>query len=248
MSKPIYWITGASSGIGLALVQHYIKTEPQAVIVASSRSQDKLEEAFSTYQNVFILPVDITTETAVDHAAAIIEQQFGYISHLFLNAGNCEYIDELPLDTALIKRIIDVNLMGSIHCINSSLRLLEKSPSRAQIIGIGSQVIFAPFARAEAYGASKAAFDYLLQSLRIDLLAKQIDVTLIYPGFIKTPLTDKNDFPMPFLLSSDKAARHIAYATKKRKRQYSFPKRLRTLLFLSRLLPKHWDNLMEHNS
>jgi len=109
---------------------------------------------------------------------------------------------------------------------------------------VASQATAAPFPRAEAYGASKAALQYFFDSLRLDLASENIDVCVVNPGFVDTPLTRRNDFDMPFLMDADKAAGLIVDKLQSRPRQFSFPLRLSLLLGLARLLPSAWQKLV----
>jgi short-subunit dehydrogenase len=113
------------------------------------------------------------------------------------------------------------------------------------VVFVSSSATILPFPRSEAYGASKAGMDYLAKSLRLDLVSNDISVTLVHPGFIKTPLTDKNDFSMPFLLTSEEAAQRIVKGVKAQKNYIHFPKRLTLLLKLFSLLPSSlWQSLI----
>jgi short-subunit dehydrogenase len=112
---------------------------------------------------------------------------------------------------------------------------------------VASQVTNAPFAKAEAYGASKAALQYFFNSLRIDLAPENIDVSVVNPGFVDTPLTRKNDFDMPFLMDVDDAAQRIIKQLSSRPRSYSFPKRLQALLLTSRLMPGTWQKMVSRD-
>ena len=104
-----------------------------------------------------------------------------------------------------------------------------------------------PFPRSEAYGASKAGVDYLANSLRLDLAKHDIDVTLVHPGFVRTPLTDKNDFAMPFLLTSEQAAHRMIVGIEKRKKYLHFPKRLTLTMKLLAFLPASlWQRLISN--
>ncbi|MFT5811739.1 MAG: short-subunit dehydrogenase, partial [Rubritalea sp.] len=126
-----------------------------------------------------------------------------------------------------------------------ALPLLRSShASRPHIVAIASLVTSAPFPRSEAYGASKAALQYFFDSLRHDLVADNIDVTVVNPGFIDTPLTQKNNFDMPFLMDVDQAANRIIKNIASRPRVYSFPKRLQGLLLISKLLPRVWQKMV----
>ncbi len=104
------------------------------------------------------------------------------------------------------------------------------------------------FPRSEAYGASKAGMDYLANSLRLDLAKNDISVTLVHPGFIKTPLTDKNDFSMPFLLTSEEAAERIFNGVNAKSNYLHFPKRLTFLLKAFSFLPSSlWQKIILRN-
>ena len=240
------WITGASSGIGKALCLHYQQTGFK--VIASSRNNVDLQEAFATYSNIFCLPCDVSDEADVHRAATIIEQRFSNLSHVCVNAGLCEYVDVMPIDVAQFQKILNVNVIGAVNTVNAALPLLHKTATESgingHIIAMGSQVIFAPFTRSEMYGASKAALNYLMQSWRLDLAESAIDVSIIHPGFVDTPLTRKNSFSMPFLQTPEQAAIKIATAVAKRKRSFVFPKRLYATLLLSRIFPQFWQTLM----
>ncbi|NES09786.1 SDR family NAD(P)-dependent oxidoreductase, partial [Pseudomonas laurentiana] len=109
------------------------------------------------------------------------------------------------------------------------------------LVAIGSSVTFLPLPRAGAYGASKAGLRYLIDSLRIDLDRQGIAVTLVSPGFVDTPLTQRNDFPMPLRWSAEKAARHIAQKLERRPYEVAFPALFIACLKLLGHLPKHWQ-------
>ena len=136
---------------------------------------------------------------------------------------------------------MEINFHAAVGCIEAALPLLRAPGSaRPHLVAVASQVTAAPLPRAEAYGASKAALQYFCDSLRIDLAADGIDVTVVNPGFVDTPLTRKNDFPMPFLMDADRAARLIVRGLVARPLRLDFPRRLKFLLGLSRWLPGLW--------
>lgn len=228
----IVLITGATSGIGLALYQHYSKLGYQ--VITCGRNRQKLEEL--TPHAAMHLVFDVNDVNAVKTAA----EKIGYIDILILNAGTCLYIDNAKqFDGNSFREVINTNLvaMGALlECF------LPKVVSGGQLALISSSATILPFARAEAYGASKAGIDYLANSLRIDLTRELIDVCLIHPGFIKTPLTDKNNFPMPFLITAEQAAERIYQGIKRRKHYLHFPKRLTLLLKLFALLPQSFSS------
>lgn len=235
--RPLIWITGASSGLGLQLVLDYLDRGYR--VIASSRNiesnQRLLKEA-----HCFLLAVDISSKESLAHAQDVILDQFGFLDKLIVNAGTCEYATSLPYDLSMWERIYQTNLWGAIATINTALPLLKKSRQKPQIVGIGSMAFFAPFSKAAFYGASKAGLDYFLKALQVDLYPHNIDVSIIHPGFIKTPLTDKNTFSMPFILSVEKASALVVDAIESRKKYFYFPKRLRYILRLSQLFPSLW--------
>lgn len=221
-------ITGATSGIGLALAQDYAK---ERKVIACGRSAEKLEHYYSNLNNVSKLCFDICSKSQVLASA----DELGELELIILNAGDCEYMDEVvPFDSEKFERIIKINVVGLGYCLDA---FLPKLKSGGQLVIISSSAVIVPFPRAQAYGASKAAVSYLARSLAVDLVAKKIDVTLVEPGFVKTPLTEKNDFDMPFLVPVDKAAKIIAKGISDRKAEVRFPTSLMLMLHLLAQLP-----------
>ena len=236
------WITGATSGIGYSLALAFANNHNTVII--SGRNKDKLNEMTSMFSSMRSVQFDVTSRHEIDRVKNELALISPTIDRVILAAGNCEYLsfknpenDDENLD--IVERIMQVNLVGMVNCIHAALGLL-KNANNPHIVGICSLASEAPFPRAEAYGASKAAAKYLLESLRIDLGVYNIDVTTILPGFVDTPLTRKNNFSMPFLMSADTACKRILGATSKRKMHYAFPKRLAFILWLARLFPRTW--------
>jgi len=237
------WITGASSGLGRSLALTLAAQGNQVIV--SARSRDELEKLAGQSDNITALACDITSVDSVQAAAARIFESCGSLDQVILNAGSCEYLDFPHPDWEALRRVMEINYFGSANCVRAALPLLRQSElARPHLVVIASQVTAAPFARAEAYGASKAALQYFCASLRIDLACENIDVTVVNPGFVDTPLTRKNDFPMPFLMDVDQAAKRIVKNIGSRPRSYSFPRRLSALLLLSKLMPGYWQKSM----
>jgi NAD(P)-dependent dehydrogenase (short-subunit alcohol dehydrogenase family) len=164
---------------------------------------------------------------------------------VILNAGTCEYLDLPQFDPQLFHRVFATNVQGAVNSLSIALPLLRKNArGLRQIVAVSSLSSLLPLPRAEAYGASKAALDYLFTSLRIDLVTSNIDVTLVQPGFVETPLTAKNDFHMPGLISSTRAAAEILWAIEKRKKLHRFPRRLAWPLIMLRNLSSVWENFI----
>ncbi|AZQ82969.1 SDR family NAD(P)-dependent oxidoreductase [Colwellia sp. Arc7-635] len=231
-AKRTILITGATSGIGESLLHHYLANDYQ--VIACGRNKAKLKQLADSHADVIPVAFDITDSEQIKAAAAELKQ-IARIDILMFNAGDCRYIDNAKaFDGELFASVIATNLQSLGYLLQY---FLPKVDAGGQVVFISSSATLLPFPRAEAYGASKAGIDYLANSLRIDLKAQDIAVTLVHPGFIKTPLTDKNDFSMPFLLSSQQAASRIYQGVSAKKSYLHFPKRLTLLLKLLALFP-----------
>ncbi|WP_133407609.1 SDR family NAD(P)-dependent oxidoreductase [Parashewanella tropica] len=229
-------ITGASSGIGEALYHQYLKYDYH--VIACGRNAQKLNDLTQGHLNSKTLCFDVTDHQQVIESTKDLEQ----LDILILNAGDCKYIDDAKhFDAHSFKHNIETNLISVGYLLES---LLPKLKNGGQLVLVSSSVTILPFPRAEGYGTSKAGMDYLAKSLMLDLRHYNIDVSLVHPGFVKTPLTDKNDFPMPFLITATQAAEAIFNGVSKRERYIHFPKRLTLLLRILSLLPISWWSKM----
>jgi NAD(P)-dependent dehydrogenase (short-subunit alcohol dehydrogenase family) len=227
-------ITGASSGIGLALAQHYIR-EGFAVI-ACGRNEQNLAKISSATPLVFDITDIGQVSVASLHLQQLLKDNGWKLHHIILNAGSCEYIDDaMHFDSALFSRVINTNVVAMGYCLDHFLPLLSRG---AQLGLMSSSATYLPFPRAEAYGASKAAIGYLGRSLRVDLAQHGIGVSVICPGFVKTPLTAKNDFAMPMQISAEQAATEIFNGMQRQRREIHFPTKFTWLLKLASLLPE----------
>ena len=228
-------ITGATSGIGERLATDYAALGWK--VIACGRNVGKLAN-LSEHDNISSLAFDMSDSREVQEAADKIEQELDLV---ILNAGTCEYMDDIKqFDTELFRRVINSNVLGTADCIAA---FLPKIPSGGQLALMGSSASFFPFSRAQAYGASKAAIAYLAQSLAVDLAKYAIAVSLISPGFVETPLTNKNDFEMPMKISVDQASSEIIQGLEKRKKHVTTPRLFTFLLGLFGKLPfsiQHW--------
>ncbi|AXV66999.1 SDR family NAD(P)-dependent oxidoreductase (plasmid) [Pseudoalteromonas lipolytica] len=219
-------ITGATSGIGEALAYKYADAGEQ--VIACGRNTDKLAK-LSSHSNIERCEFDATNLQDI-RSSTVAYTQF---DRVILNAGNCEYIDDARnFDSALFTRVVTTNLLSMGFCLEA---LLPKIKPGGQLVIVSSSVTYLPLPRSQAYGASKAGVSYLANSLAVDL--NDVDVTLVHPGFVKTPLTDKNDFPMPMAVSAEKAASYIYKGVEKRRKEVHFPYRFTLILKLLRMLP-----------
>ncbi|MCL5043556.1 MAG: SDR family NAD(P)-dependent oxidoreductase [Gammaproteobacteria bacterium] len=221
MTPQRIWLTGASSGIGQALARELAAAGHQLALTA--RRREPLEELAAEFPGqIEVLPADMTELDQVLAVGQALDDKWGALDLAILNAGTCEYVDVAQFDSTLFARVMAANVQGTVHCIEAALPLLRKG-NQPRLVGVGSSVTFCPLPRAEAYGASKAAMRYLFQSLELDLAQWNIGVSLVSPGFVETPLTAQNDFPMPMQVSSEQAARKIVKGIARGQREIRFP-------------------------
>lgn len=215
------WLTGASSGLGAALAE--LLLQRGARLAVSARRSEPLEALAARFpQQVLVVPGDLGDPLQVHAIGERIARSWGALDMVILNAGTCEYLEVARFEAALVERVVRANLFSASYCIEAALPLLRLG-QQPLLVGIGSSVTYLALPRAEAYGASKAGLRYLLEALRIDLAAEGIDVTLVSPGFIDTPLTRQNDFPMPMRWPAARAARHIVARLQRRPLEIAFP-------------------------
>lgn len=228
------WLTGASSGIGAALAEVLLQQGQHLAV--SARNAQALQILATRYpQQVLLAPGDLSDAEQVRAICERIGQQWGVLDQVILNAGTCEYIEVEHFEADLVERVMRANLLSASYCVEAALPLLRQS-QRPHLVAVSSSVTYLPLPRAGAYGASKAALRYLFESLRIDLAASDIAVTLVSPGFVDTPLTQKNDFPMPMRWPAEKAARHIIERLEQRPLEIAFPRLfIASLILLSHL-------------
>lgn len=226
-------ITGATSGIGNGLALSYAREGHN--VIAVGRNSNALSNL--SKQGIYTIQLDLVDLDAVRAAFIKLATDFPVLDLAILNAGNCEYVDVHHFDAAMIKRVMDANVISLANSIEQVLPLLKKS-SVKHLVGVASMAGYLPLSRAEAYGASKAAANYMLESFAIDLKEDGFIVSVVNPGFVKTPLTAKNDFPMPFALELDAAVQIIKKGIANKKVEIHFPYRLTLLIKVLSLLPR----------
>lgn len=243
ISNATVWVTGASSGIGKALVDQLAQAN-NFVIVSGRNASALAGLVASANGNVVALPFDVTDTGSENKVKARLAEITDHIDIAILCAGICEYDDGPELDSAMYQRVMATNFFGAVNSVRLALPFLKSatknSKQRPKIVAISSMAAMAAFPRAEAYGASKAALEYFIQALAVDLKSQQIDVAIVRPGFVDTPLTRKNDFDMPWLMSPEKAASRIIKNMKKNKLFTLFPWPMALLLGFAKLFPGFW--------
>lgn len=233
------WITGAGSGIGEATARSLLDLGHRLVLTGRRREPLEAIQAISQ-DRVTVAPADITDQLQLRSIAPQLESH-GDLNMVILNAGTCEYLDVRHYSSDVIANNLQINVVGTARCLDIALPALRRTRAKGQpatLVIVSSSAWWFPFGRAEGYGASKAALSYFAHSLRADLAAEGIDVVVVSPGFVKTPLTDRNDFPMPFLVTAEDAANRIVNGLAHGRREIAFPKRFTWTLRLLGALPR----------
>lgn len=221
------WITGASSGIGRCTALEVARRGGN--IAVSARNKEALRNLADEVAGIpgagkcLVIPFDVTSYEANLAAAQTIKDKWDRLDIAFFNAGTCEYVNVKNFDSRLFERLINTNYLSMVYGIEAVLPLLRQS-RRPQIAGMSSTVAYRGLPRAAAYAPTKAAIRNMLEGLRLDLLPEHISVSIVCPGFVRTPLTDRNDFPMPMRIKAEKAARIIANGIIRRETEIHFPK------------------------
>jgi short-subunit dehydrogenase len=228
------WITGGGSGIGKALALQL--SSLGADVYISGRSEESLQVVCKLDHSINYIILDVTDTKSWSKASAIIKDKFGHLDFMIFNAGTCKYIDLPTFSSDVFREVMNVNYMGIVNGLESVLPLLRQSDD-AHITAVTSSVARLPLPRAEAYGASKAAATYLMSSLRLALAGSGIGVSVVLPGFVKTAMTDANDFDMPFIISPEEGAQKIIKGISKKHKEIYFPGRFTWPLRILAALP-----------
>ena len=228
------WITGASSGIGKAVAEKFA-SEGWKVAV-SARTKAVLEQ-MSNNQNMFSFPMDVTDQTQIKKSFDNILTEFGDLDLCIFSSGTYDPKDESKINSDKIRNVINVNFFGVIDCV----KVVEdhfKNKKSGHISIVSSIAGYRGLPNSSGYGPSKAALTNFAESIYFDFKKYGVRVSIISPGFIKTPLTDKNEFPMPFLKTPDYAAEKIFNGLiKSNVFEVHFPKGLTLNLKFLRILP-----------
>jgi len=240
------FITGASSGIGAALARHYAAQGARLGLVGRSRERlDDLVESLSADCTAYVL--DVRDAEALRQAAADFIGKYGAPDIVIANAGVSRgTLTEHQEDIAAFHAIFDINVLGMVHTFQPFIATMKKQ-GKGSLVGIASVAGLRGLPGAAAYSVSKAAAISYLESLRVELAGASISVTTICPGYIKTPMTDVNPYPMPFLMDADTAARKMARAIEKKRRYVILPWQMAILGRFMKLIPARlWDWAMKH--
>lgn len=252
------WITGASSGIGYALAIEFARRYPgqSTVIGLVGRRLPELQALQTKLVNTFhvttaIYTLDVRDSVAMNSAAQNFIQQFGSPNIVIASAGvSLGTLTEFAVDIPAFQAVMDTNVMGMVHTFQpfiEGLKQLAFSKQPAQLVGFASVAGIRGLPGAGAYSASKAAAISYLESLRVEMMHYQIAVTTIAPGYIKTPMTDINDYSMPFLMEADIAAKKFVDAILAKRRFVVIPWQMGLVARVMRMIPPFvWDRVMKN--
>ena len=235
MSNKVIWITGASTGIGKALAIKFSKNGWNVAI--SARRLELLEEISKQNENIFSFPLDVTNKDECNKVFSEIKNKFGQIDLCIFSTGTWDPKKEKEIDVKQIENVMKVNFFGTVNSIKSVEKYF-KELGKGHISIVSSIAGYRGLPNSTGYGPSKSALNNLTESLYFDFKKYGVRVSLISPGFIKTPMTDKNDFKMPFLKTTEYAADKIYSGLLNTNAfEIHFPKQLTIVLKILKILP-----------
>lgn len=252
------WITGASSGIGYALAIAFAKrfsAESTKIGLVGRRLaplqglQARLKNEFQVVSEIYVL--DVRNLAVARDAANDFVQKFGPPNIVVASAGVSRgTLTEFAEDVAAFQAVMDTNVMGMVHTFQpfiDGMKALAAAKKPAQLVGIASCAGIRGLPGAGAYSASKAAAISYLESLRVEMAGYGIHVTTIAPGYIKTPMTDINEYAMPFLMDVDKAAEKFVDTILAKRRFAIIPWQMGVVSRIMRMIPPIlWDKIASH--
>jgi len=233
--KKVIWITGSSSGIGKAVAIKF--AENGWIVAASARRENLLNELKEINENIHPFPLDVTDIDKCKLVASSIINQFKNIDVCLFGTGMHDPKSEKKFNLEKVREIMEVNYFGTMNSINSIYDYFSEKKN-GQISIISSVAGYRGLPAAGAYCASKAALTSFAESLNFDMQMKNVRVSLVSPGFIKTPMTDQNEFPMPMIKTPEFAANEIYKGlTMKKSFEIHFPKAFTYFLKFLQILP-----------
>ena len=228
------WITGASSGIGKAVAEKFAKEGWQVAV--SARRKEILDEMAKDH-NISSYPLDVVDEQNCKITFQKIISEFTEIDLCIFCSGTYDPKKEKEIDIDQMKKVMEVNFFGTLNCIKA-VEMYFKEKKNGNISIVSSIAGYRGLPNSTGYGASKAALNNLAESLYFDFGRYNVRVSLISPGFIKTPMTDKNQFKMPFLKTPEFAAEKIYNGLINGSSfEIDFPKELTLILKFLKILP-----------
>lgn len=234
-AEKLAWITGAGSGIGRALALRMAGAGWRVAVSARTPADlDSLAAAFPDLIRPFVL--DVTDNSAVAATVSQISRDMGQLDLVVLGAGTYEPITAADFDRQAFARTLEVNVMGTVNCLSAVMPAMIGR--RGGHIAIMASVAgFVGLPGAAGYGASKSALNIMAEALEPDLERHNVRLSIINPGFVDTPLTRKNDFPMPFLIETEAAVDAIVKGLERSRFEIVFPWQMAMAMKLLAVLP-----------
>ena len=235
MNKKTIWITGGSTGLGKALA---IKFSNEGWNVAiSARREELLNELSNQHENISAFPIDVTNKIKCNEVFNQIINKYTNLDICFFSTGTWNPKKEKDIDVEQIEEVFKVNFFGTVNSIKT-VEQFFKNQKNGIITIVSSIAGYRGLPNSTGYGPSKSALNNLAESLYFDFKRFNVRVCLVSPGFIKTPMTDKNDFKMPFLKTPEYAANKIYDGLiNKDNFEIHFPKILTVILKILSFLP-----------
>ena len=235
MNKKTIWITGASTGIGKALALKFAKEGWN--VAASARREELLKELNNINENIHSYPLDVTVIDKCKSTAELIIKELGQIDICVFGTGVHDPKSEKKFNLEKIRKIMEVNYFGTMNSINSIYDYYKEKKS-GQISIISSVAGYRGLPAGGAYCASKSALTNFAESLYFDMKRSNVRVSVVSPGFIKTPMTDQNDFPMPMIKSPEFAADEMFKGlTQSNAFEIHFPKKFTFIMKILKIMP-----------
>ncbi|MEQ8334410.1 SDR family NAD(P)-dependent oxidoreductase [Nisaea sp.] len=235
MTVRCVWITGASSGIGLALAKRMMRDD--WIVAGSARSAEALEALERKHSGQFFsYPLDVTDEAGAAATVARIRKERGGLDMAVLAAGTHKPVEIGDFRPDVFRSLLEINLMGVVNCIAAVAPgfLADRAGHLAVVSSVAG---YGGLPTAAAYGASKAALINMTEALKPDFDRNGVKLQLVCPGFVRTPLTDKNPFPMPFLMEPEDAADAFYRGLQSNRFEITFPRIFAIILRCLNVLP-----------
>lgn len=235
MAGKYYWLIGASEGIGEAVA--IALSRAGVNLILSARNAEKLAAVLGNLApgDHRVLPLDVGDWAATQTAWASVSSDARPVDGVIYNAGTYDAMDAMHMQLPAIERMVDINFMAAVRVMTLVVPYML-ARAAGHIALVGSVAGYRGLPAAIGYGASKSALIHFAENLKADLARTKIKVQIINPGFVATRLTAKNDFRMPFMVTTEKAATAIMAGLQSRAFEIHFPKRFsRILKFLSHL-------------
>lgn len=239
--RPVCVITGASSGLGRGLARRLAREGYAVALLARRREpmEELAAEVAAAGGRAAVYVCDVTVRHEVLKAVEGARQDLGPVDLLVANAGISINTRVENFDAEAVERVIRTNFLGAVYAVEAVLpEMLGRRTGH--LVAVSSLAGFGGLPLSAAYSASKAALTNFFESLRLDLRGTGVWVTVISPGFVKTPMTSHNRHPMPFLLGLDDAVERMVRGIRARKKSLVFPRRLGAVVWAAQLLPRTW--------